>query len=46
MGVEGKLTNNRGTIYKPVTVLSLTLVRADGTRVNHCDRIIPVESDG
>jgi len=40
------IVNNRSTIDKPVTVLPLALVRADGARVNHCDRIVSIKGDG
>lgn len=43
---EGTLTNDRGTVNKPVTVLSLALVRTDGAGVNHCDRVAAIEGDG
>lgn len=46
MGVEGMFTKNRGTVHKPVAVLSLALVRTDRARVNHRDRIVSIEGDG
>lgn len=45
MDAEATRTNNRSTVDKPVTVLSLALVRADGARVNHCDCVVSVEGD-
>ena len=46
MGAKGALTGNRCTVDEPVTVLPPTLVRANGTRVDHGDRVVSVESDG
>jgi hypothetical protein len=46
MGAERPLTNNGSTVNKPVTVLSLALVRADSTRVNHCDCVVAIKGDG
>lgn len=46
MRVEETLTDNLSAIDKPVTVLSLALVRADGAGVNHRDRIVSTEGDG
>jgi len=40
------VVNNRSTVDKPVTVLPLALVGADGAGVNHCDRIVPIKGDG
>ena len=45
-GAEGTLTDNRCTVNKPVTILSLALVRADGAGVNHCNRIVAIKGDG
>ena len=46
MGARKALTGNGSAIDEPVTVLSLTLVRADSGGVNHCDGVISIEGDG
>lgn len=46
MDAKETLTDYRGTVNKPVAVLSLTLVRANRAGIDHCDCITSVEGHG
>ena len=44
--MRGALARNTSTVDEPVTVLPTALVRTNGARVDHRDRIISIEGDG